>query len=140
MHQGWARGGFRATVVLMHASLALPRSCRAPHAVHPCTPADLVCTLRTRPPPHTPPTAHIPHHLTPPTAHAPPCPVPPVPLTAGVPCVSLPVRVEVVQHGETNARATGTQAALLAPDHVALRRWGGVREGGRRREGLVVDV
>eukprot|EP00873_Tetraselmis_striata_P004352 jgi/Tetstr1/424616/TSEL_015138.t1 len=41
-------------------------------------------------------------------------------LTPGVPRLRLPVKVDVVQHGEINSKGTGLHAALLAPDDVRL--------------------
>lgn len=63
-----------------------------------------------------------------------------VPLTPGVPKLELPVKVEVVQHGESNAKATGTQAALLAPDHVTLRRHADGSSHHRRTDPLALAL
>eukprot|EP00884_Botryococcus_braunii_P012690 jgi/Botrbrau1/21421/Bobra.0216s0036.1 len=63
-----------------------------------------------------------------------------IPLTNDVPHLKLPVQVDIAQHGETNAKATSTHAALVASDDVRIFRHSSSTSHHRRQQYLSLEL
>lgn len=63
-----------------------------------------------------------------------------LPLVGDIPQLSLPVQIDIVMHGETNAQSTGTHACMVAPDCVKLWRHQDGKGHHRRQDPLKLDL